>query len=44
MVHAKVMGRSGVAFAGKDSRAKQQLSAILHEGWRAALPPVKLSK
>jgi hypothetical protein len=38
------MGRSRVASAGKGSRTKQELSAILHEGWRAALPPDKLSK
>jgi arylsulfatase A-like enzyme len=35
---------TNLAFAGKDSRAKQELSAILHEGWRAALPPDKLGK
>jgi iduronate 2-sulfatase len=35
---------TNLAFGGKDSRAKQELSAILHEGWRAALPPDKLSK
>jgi uncharacterized sulfatase len=35
---------TNLAFGGKDSHAKQELSAILHEGWRAALPPDKLSK
>jgi iduronate 2-sulfatase len=35
---------TNLAFGGKDSRSKQELSAILHEGWRAALPPDKLGK
>jgi iduronate 2-sulfatase len=35
---------TNLAFGGKDSRTKQELSAILHEGWRAALPADKLSK
>ena len=35
---------TNLSFGGKDSRAKQELSAILRAGWRAALPPDKLGK
>ena len=35
---------TNLAFGGKDSKAKKDLSAILHDGWRGALPVDKLSK
>jgi hypothetical protein len=35
---------TNLAFGAKDSRTMQEPSAILHAGWRAALPPDKLGK
>ena len=35
---------TNLAFGGNDSRAKQEPSVILQEGWRTALPPDKLGK
>jgi hypothetical protein len=35
---------TNLAFGGKDSKARRELSDILHAGWRAALAPDKLGK